>query len=475
MLFNSWAFLGFAAIVLPLYFVLPHRWQNRMLLLASYAFYAAWDWRFCFLLAGSTVLDYSCASAMARRGTRTERRPFLFASLAFNLGALGFFKYFNFFVDSFVELVGQFGLAPSTPVLEIVLPVGISFYTFQTLAYTIDVYRDQETPTRDFTAFALYVAYFPQLVAGPIERSTRLLPQSTKPRRVNKTMISTGLQLMLLGYFKKMGVADAVAPYVDGCFDDPAAHSSLELLFSVYLFALQIYCDFSGYTDIARGLSRLLGIELMLNFKQPYLSRNVTEFWRRWHISLSTWLRDYLYIPLGGNRGGPSATYRNLMLTMLLGGLWHGAAWTFVIWGGLQGLYLAVHRMWMGASRKAEMPPPRTPRQWLGFGVNAVITFHLICLAWIFFRADSVASAIGVIGGISAFDIDTAFLGRAVAFFFFGGVLLLVDWPSWRHDRELPLGDAVPAWRRGLVYATAIAFISFLGESQGAPFIYFQF
>ncbi|NLX14084.1 MAG: MBOAT family protein [Phycisphaerales bacterium] len=325
MVFTSFTFVFFLAVVLPLYYALSHRWQNRFLLVASYVFYGAWDWRFLSLLAISTVVDYLVADRLHRTASMAGKRILLGISLCGNLGLLAFFKYFNFFLDSFNQLSASLGLGQCSWAIHIILPVGISFYTFQTMGYVIDVYRGRQEPARNFLDFALYVSYFPQLVAGPIERAGNLLPAIYRPRKVTPSQIGTGLQLILMGYLKKIAIADAVAPYVNDIFADPAHQSSVRLLLGLYLFAIQIYGDFSGYSDIARGVSRLLGIELMINFKQPYLSANITEFWRRWHISLSTWLRDYLYIPLGGNRKGTSNTYRNLMLTMLLGGLWHGA------------------------------------------------------------------------------------------------------------------------------------------------------
>jgi len=392
MLFNSLTFLVFLAVVLGLYYSLTHRAQNLLLVLASYVFYGAWDWRFLALLWISTVVDYLCALKLAQSQHQPTRRAYMAISVATNLGILGFFKYCNFFVESFADLVGLFGIEANVSLLHVVLPVGISFDTFQTLSYTIDVYRQQISPTRNMIDFAVYVAYFPQLVAGPIERASRLLPQIAKPRRVDQQMISSGAQLMLLGYLKKVGIADSIAPYVEEIFSAPASQSSPELLVGLYLFAIQIYCDFSGYSDIARGVSRLLGIELMVNFKQPYLARNITEFWRRWHISLSTWLRDYVYIPLGGNRGGARRTYINLMLTMLIGGLWHGASWTFVVWGGLHGTYLIVHRLARGRHRDLTFEI-RTPSQFIAYLVATLATFHLVCLTWLFFRAADFSQA----------------------------------------------------------------------------------
>jgi len=290
------------------------------------------------------------------QNTRTGKM-ILWGAIAVDLSLLGFFKYFNFFADSAVRLLQILGFEASPVALQILLPVGISFFTFQAMAYTIDVYWGREKAKYSFPLFALYVSFFPQLVAGPIERSTRLIPELQKKRVIYPEQIYSAFQLMLVGYFKKVFIADGVAPVVNRCFDSAGTVSGLALVFGAWLFALQIYGDFSGYTDIARGVSRLFGIELCLNFRQPYLSSNITEFWRRWHISLSSWLRDYLYIPLGGNRKGKYRPYLNNMITMLLGGLWHGANWTFVVWGGLHGLYLAVHKMMMGNQKFHEWTP----------------------------------------------------------------------------------------------------------------------
>ncbi|MBO7681075.1 MAG: MBOAT family protein, partial [Thermoguttaceae bacterium] len=355
MLFNSFTFPVFLLIVLSLYYCLARRWQNLLLLLSSYLFYAWWDWRFVALLLYVTFVNYlaglKIAEARPKSGgegdalVHSPREKFwLWTAVAISLGLLGFFKYFNFFADSLVHLLNVLGFGATPFALRILLPVGISFFTFQALAYTIDIYRGKETVQRNFPLFALYISFFPQLVAGPIERSTRLIPQLKKRRVVTKEMIASASQLILVGYFKKIFLADGVAPVVNSIFEKPDGLCGLALLMGAYLLALQIYGDFSGYTDIARGVARLFGIELCLNFRQPYFASNITDFWRRWHISLSTWLRDYLYIPLGGNRKGKGRTYRNLMLTMLLGGLWHGANWTFVAWGGLHGLFLMAHK-----------------------------------------------------------------------------------------------------------------------------------
>ncbi|KAA3659381.1 MAG: MBOAT family protein, partial [Calditrichaeota bacterium] len=321
MWFNSWEFLYFLPTVLAIYYNLNRRAQNLWLVVASYFFYGWWDWRFLSLVLASTLVDYFAGLYIQNQQDTGKRKRGLYASLLMNLGALSLFKYFNFFVDSFTALGDSIGLNFNTPVMRLLPPVGISFYTFQTLSYTIDIYRRKQKPVRNFIDFALYVTYFPQLVAGPIERASTLLPQIQKKRIVTLEQFQAGCLLILIGLFKKIALADAAAPLVDEVFANPQAQSSIILLKGLYLFSLQIYCDFSGYSSIARGVSKLIGIELSENFQTPYLAANITDFWRRWHITLSRWLRDYLYIPLGGNRIGKTRTYINLMLTMLIGGL----------------------------------------------------------------------------------------------------------------------------------------------------------
>jgi len=469
MLFNSFDFVVFLALVLVLYRFLGHRSQNRMLLVASYVFYGWWDWRFLSLIALSTVIDFFCAQAIARAPDGFRKKRFLLLSLCSNLGMLGFFKYCDFFVASAAGLLEAFGFAASLPTLNIILPVGISFYTFQTMGYTIDVYRGVQKPATRFDTFALYVAYFPQLVAGPIERSRSLLPQIEHPRTVGASDWAVGVQLMIFGFFMKMCVADGVAPAVDRAFNHPGALAAPEVLLAVYLFAIQIYGDFAGYTHIARGVSRLLGIRLSVNFRQPYLSASITEFWRRWHISLSSWLRDYLYIPLGGNRFGARRTYRNLGITMLLGGLWHGASWNFVIWGGLHGVFLALHRMWNSARQDGPARSGGVPRI-----VRVVVTFHLVCLLWIFFRAQDLAVSGAVLGALLG-PWQAPPLLSALSAAAFLVVVLLLDLAARDHAESLPVRASWAPWQRGLLYASLIAGISFIGETNVRPFIYFQF
>jgi D-alanyl-lipoteichoic acid acyltransferase DltB (MBOAT superfamily) len=401
----------------------------------------------------------------------------LLFSIATNLGILGFFKYFNFFADSFERLIAPFGMQPDFVTLNIILPIGISFYTFQTMAYTIDVYRGKEKPCTNFIDFALYVGYFPLLVAGPIERASNLLPQFAKRRIISPTMFYSGIQLIFWGFFKKIFIADGVAPYVNDCFSNPGVYNSATLLMGAYLFALQIYGDFSGYTDIARGVSRLFGIEASPNFRQPYLSANITDFWRRWHISLSSWLRDYLYVSLGGNRRGKFRTYINLMITMLLGGLWHGAAWTFVIWGGLHGLYLAIHKAFTGKKVNSVETDaaPKTLAQKLIKLLCIFVTFNLVCFAWIFFRADSLNDALVYIARIgSAAGGAKMESGFQTAFAIYLLVVLLIDWLCERKKSEVPV---LPEYAvlRGLVYGCALFLLVFIGANNSDPFVYFQF
>ncbi len=405
--------------------------------------------------------------------------------MAGNLGVLGFFKYFDFFAASFAELLSSVGMSADPPLLDVILPVGISFYTFQTLAYTIDVYRGKIEPSRDLAVVALYVSFFPQLVAGPIERPGRLLGQFERPRLVDASKTASGLFLILLGLFKKIAIADATAHRVDLIFSSAADASWVVLLEGAWLFSFQIYCDFSGYSDIARGAARLFGIDLMRNFNRPYLAANITEFWRRWHISLSTWLRDYLYIPLGGNRNGVFNTYRNLLLTMVLGGLWHGANWTFVIWGALHGVYLSLHKVMLGRQGTApshEQTPRELTARLLG---KRLVTFHLVLVAWIFFRATTAASAVqylaGILslrGGVDAVLRDPygtlSLLRRTAAVVFYGALVLGADLPRHRKGRR----EALSAWRgpiRGAAYATMVLLMILLQPDNETPFIYFQF
>jgi D-alanyl-lipoteichoic acid acyltransferase DltB (MBOAT superfamily) len=473
--FNSLQFALFLPVVWVAYWAIgKRRPQNVLLLLASWFFYAMWDWRFLGLMWLTTVVDFGVGRYLAHHDDERSRKIAFTISLVLNLTVLGFFKYFNFFVDSASELLTSVGLENSQPTLQILLPIGISFYTFHGISYTFDVFRRDIEPADDFLDFAVFVAYFPQLVAGPIGRAQIQLPQFENERpRLTWDQARSGMALILLGLFKKVVIADAIAPYVNEAFTNADSASWATLVAGAYGFALQIYGDFSGYSDIARGTSRLFAIELPLNFEQPYLSRNITVFWRTWHISLSNWLRDYLYIPLGGNRGSAFGTYRNLMLTMLIGGLWHGAAWTFVAWGGLHGLYLCVHRAYQerfGVSPVYNRPGRFTVREI----VPAVITFQFVCLAWIFFRAESFTQAFDVISGIFTLrgsGIDGAFLAMLVLLL---AVSTWIDLAQRNRATQTPMLALNPA-AQGALYGVFIVAIILFSGAEHVPFIYFQF
>jgi alginate O-acetyltransferase complex protein AlgI len=473
MVFNSLEFVVFFVIFYALYRVLPHRPQNWLLLLSSYYFYAAWDWRFLGLLIASTVVDYSVALYLDRPHTQAHRRRVLWISIAFNLGVLGFFKYYGFFADNLQAMLSAVGIGVSLPTLHVILPIGISFYTFMTLSYVIDVYRREIAPTRDLLNFAVFVAFFPHLVAGPILRAASLLPQIAGPRAATRQQLWDGAWLVGWGLVKKVFVADNLAPVVEAVFRNPHA-SGFEVLIGVYAFAFQIYGDFSGYSDIARGLSKWMGIELNLNFLFPYFVRSPQEFWRHWHISLSTWLRDYLYVPLGGNRGSRWLTYRNLMLTMVLGGLWHGAAWPFVIWGVYQGVLLVAYR-WVGEQWKASTWLASLERP-LWKVAGWLVMFHLTCYGWLIFRADSAATICRMTEALLAgwSRPSPAAFGHAWQLLFYAGPLVAVHaWEAWRNDL-----DAVPKLPLVARYAVCVALVYLtvlFGEFGGSQFIYFQF
>jgi alginate O-acetyltransferase complex protein AlgI len=378
--FNSLVFALFLPVVLGAFWFGPRRWRTGVLLLASYVFYGWWDFRFLGLILISTIVDYVVGLRLFDSSSERRRKSWLFLSIAVNLGILGSFKYLGFFVESAASLLAEIGVDTGQTLLSLVLPVGISFYTFQTLSYSIDIYRRELEPERNLARFALFVAFFPQLVAGPIERAKRLLPQLKDfPNRPQEVNWSGALALILRGLFRKVVIADGVAPIVNEVFSKPEAYVGLTVAVGILAFSIQIYGDFAGYTDIARGVAKLFGVDLMVNFRSPYSARGFSDFWRRWHISLSTWLRDYLYIPLGGSHRGRLRTYINLMATMLLGGLWHGAGWGFLLWGLLHGAYLVIERLWRGAHAG----------QWL----PASIVFSIVTLTWIPFRAISIGRA----------------------------------------------------------------------------------
>ena len=468
MLFIEPRFIGFFVIVFAAHWALrPSTLRKAWLLAASYLFYAAWDWRFLSLIIASTLIDYTAGVLMSRPLSVGRRKACLMLSLVGNLGILGFFKYYNFFIDSAVGFTQLIGLPLHANSLNLILPVGISFYTFQTLSYSIDVYRGRLPPTKNLLDLALFVGFFPQLVAGPIVRAADFLPQLRTPRVFSAVQLRACLMLFLIGFIKKACISDNLAPIVDAYFAAPGNYSATSAWIAVVFYAVQIYCDFSGYSDMAIACANLLGYRLCVNFNFPYLAANITEFWHRWHISLSSWLRDYLYIPLGGNRGSKIFTYRNLMLTMLLGGLWHGASWNFVIWGGLHGLALIAHKEWcrLKALRPGwwSLPPIASP----------MLTFYWVCVAWIFFRAADFHSAAVVLKAFVLFQADGAQnLGLDMVWMF--PCLALVHWVTYKGffiERLRSLADWAFAAGYGFVSTLAITIV----PSNYHPFIYFQF
>lgn len=476
MLFNSFIFLIFLAAVIPIYFSLPKHWRKYFLILASYVFYGYWDWRFCALILLSTLVDFYAARMIYRKVSLKEKKAYLLLSVIVNLGILASFKYFQFFIDSFAPLAGIFGGNLDFLHLNIILPIGISFYTFQTMAYTIDVYRGKIKPTNNLADFALYVSFFPQLVAGPIERAGHLLPQIEILGRPTAEQVKTGVILIVTGMFKKVMIGDTTGRIVDNIFASPGFYKSDEILMALVLFSIQIYADFSGYSSIARGTARLFGVELMRNFEQPYLSSNITEFWRRWHISLSSWLKDYVYIPLGGNRKGELRTYINIMITMILGGLWHGANWTFVVWGGLHGLYLCIHKLMLGKRKIKERFEYTSFSSLLKFFSKVILTFLLVLFTWLFFRAEDFSQAFFIMGKFINWESGefTLRFFRITSIFMF--VVLIMDVLEYytRKHSFVALIKAVPV-RYAVLTAVMLVTLLYMFQSEPNPFIYFQF
>lgn len=446
-----------------------NRQRKLVLLVASYVFYAAWDWRFLSLILFSTTIDF--VAGLRIHASDRGRKGWLWLSLGVNLGVLGLFKYCDFFLASAARLIEPLGFETGT--LQIILPVGISFFTFQTMSYTIDVYRRKLAPVRNFADFALFVSFFPQLVAGPIVRAAHFLPQLQSRPRWRNVHVRRNLQLLLAGFIKKACIADTIAMHVDDVFSEPVLYTATAIWIAVLLYAIQIYCDFSGYTDMAIACAGLLGYDLGKNFDFPYLATNLADFWRRWHISLSSWLRDYLYIPLGGSRGAAWKTARNLMLTMLLGGLWHGAAWTFVAWGGLHGLGLMAHRLF--AKRLATQQ--RTALRLGGRILATTFTFYFVCCAWIFFRAQSFGDAFVMLRGFVLFRSAGEWTLEPTLLLLIAG-LATAHWLS--SQRALTrlgawLDTHAPAPLFATGYGVAVALALGFVPLRTAPFIYFQF
>ncbi len=482
MLFNSIDFAVFLPIVFILYWFVANRnlkLQNLLIVAASYLFYGWWDWRFLFLVLFSTIVDYSVGIGLLKQENKTIRKILLWTSITVNLGFLGFFKYYNFFLDNFVGAFSFFGREISANSLNVILPVGISFYTFQTLSYSIDVYKRKLVPTKDFIAFSAFVSFFPQLVAGPIERATNLLPQFYTKRSFDYSKAVDGMRQILWGLFKKIVIADNCATFANLIFNNSAEYSGSTLVLGALFFSFQIYCDFSGYSDIAIGTSRLFGFNIMRNFNFPYFSRDMAEFWRRWHISLSTWFRDYLYIPLGGSHGGIWMNIRNTLIIFIVSGFWHGANWTFIVWGALNGIYFLPLLLTKNNRKNLDVVAHGRFLPDIKDLSKMLLTFGLTLFAWIFFRANDIGHALSYISEIFSGSLFTIpdFDGKVRAFttLILIGIFVLFEWNG--REGQYAISNLGLKWfkpvRYAMYYAIIIAIFWFGGEEQ--QFIYFQF
>jgi alginate O-acetyltransferase complex protein AlgI len=482
MLFNSLEFLIFLPTVFLLYwFVFQRnlRVQNLLLLISSYIFYGWWDYRFLSLIFLSTIVDYFVGLKIHGSDDKKKKKSYLWISILFNLGLLGFFKYFNFFIDSWIDLLGAIGYEQqSTWTLNVILPVGISFYTFQTMSYSLDIYHGKLKPTKDFISFASFVSFFPQLVAGPIERASNLLPQILNYRIFKYEQGVQGLRLILYGMFKKVVIADSLAPHVDTIFENYATLNGGVLLLGLIYFSFQIYCDFSGYSDIAIGTSKLFGFELMSNFKFPYFSRDIGEFWRRWHISLSTWFRDYLYIPLGGSKGGKWLSIRNIFIIFIVSGFWHGANWTFIMWGLIHAmLYIP---LFLRGKNRQYTTSVVAEGKWLPsfkelFQMGS--TFFFTMIAWVFFRSENIISAFNyLIFTFAKFELPNQNRSEVI----FIVIIIFCDWLNRINERNIFSIDIFKS-KTGKLFLWSIYYIMFslilflFIKNRQPEFIYFQF
>lgn len=480
MLFNSITYFYFIVLVFIVYWWLLRRnlrLQNLFLFIASYCFYGWWDVRFLALIFISSLVDFVVGRSIFKQTDKRKRRHLLWLCMSINLGMLGFFKYYNFFIDSFSSLITQFGFQPGTHTLQIILPVGISFYTFQSLSYSIDIYRGKIKPTNDFISFMTFVSFFPQLVAGPIERASDLLPQFLKERTFNSERMASGFRFILYGLFKKMVIADRLAYFVNHIYSSADKQDGTTLLIATFMFGFQIYCDFSGYSDIAIGSARLLGFDLMQNFRTPYLANSFKDFWHRWHISLSSWFRDYVYIPLGGNRVSQSRWIVNILLTFTISGLWHGASLTFIIWGFLHGLLLILENL------TSKITSIAARFSWAGY----IITFLTVNIIWVFFRADSLDQSISILSSFKTLNFE--FVSKGLDLFSGNNefreylISILVSFPLFilmeiligktDFDQLIQSKNTILRWSIYLIFAYLILFF---GVLNAAPeFIYFQF
>ncbi|WP_340202350.1 MBOAT family O-acyltransferase [Ascidiimonas sp. W6] len=483
MLFNSVEFFIFLPIVFVLYWFVFNKHlkaQNILVLVASYFFYGWWDWRFLFLIFLSTVVDYLVGLKIFHSDNQSIRKRWLAVSVAFNVGLLGFFKYFNFFVDSWIDMLDALGMPTgSTWTLQVILPVGISFYTFQTMSYSFDIYYKKLTPTRDFISFAAFVGFFPQLVAGPIERASNLLSQITNKRHFNYEQIVAGLKLILWGLFKKLVIADGIAPIVDDVFANYADYPASSLVLGVTLFSFQVYGDFSGYSDIAIGTAKLFGVELMSNFKFPNFARNVAEYWQRWHVSLSTWFRHYLYIPLGGSRVGKLKSVRNIIIIFLVSGFWHGSNWTFIFWGGIHALFY-IPVFLMGRNR-IYMGNVVAQNRWFPSMIELLqmfLTFVIVTFSRVFFRSASLTDSFGFLNQIftdfryEAYAHPSGY--RMIDYYILIALFLLYEFRI-RKDERSPFKFKSPVVRFIVYSIVLLLILMFYDSSFDRSFIYFQF
>jgi len=483
MLFNSLNFAIFLPIVFILYWFTTKgnlKLQNILLLVSSYFFYACWDWRFMFLLIFSTLLDYYTGIKIHEATNQRKKLFWLWVSIGVNLGFLGVFKYYNFFAESFAEGLSLLGFKANLGSLQVILPVGISFYTFHGLSYVLDLFKNRIKPERNFIDYSVFVSFFPLLVAGPIERATHLLPQILKKREFDYSKAVDGLRQILWGLFKKIVIADNCAEYANTIFNNSADYSGSTLVLGALFFTFQIYCDFSGYSDIALGTARLFGIELLRNFAFPYFSRDIAEFWRRWHISLSSWFKDYLYIPLGGSKGGMWMKIRNTFIIFLVSGFWHGANWTFIVWGFLNALYIMpsivfnTNRTHLDIVAKGKYLP--TINEFLAIW----LTFSLTVFAWIFFRAANVTHAFSYISEIFSGSLFTIphfpGIGKAVLVVFLTGIFLIIEWLGREQQYAFKIISNIRLLHfRVILYYAVILSILFFGNFSENQFIYFQF
>ena len=476
MLFNSLHFAGFFIVVTIIYFALPHKYRWFLLLSASCYFYMAFVPVYILILGFTIVIDYF-AGIFLEKTTGRRKKWFLIASLIANIGVLAIFKYYNFLNDNITTILHGIGYQNPVPYLSILLPIGLSFHTFQAMSYTIEVYRGNQKAERNFGIYALYVMFYPQLVAGPIERPQNLIHQFYEKHYFEINRITAGLKQMLWGFFKKLVIADRLAIYVNAVYNNPAEHSGITLLVATVFFAFQIYCDFSGYSDIAIGVARIMGFKLMTNFNRPYLSRNIAEFWKRWHISLSTWFRDYLYFSLGGNRVAVPRWYLNLFLVFLISGLWHGANWTYVIWGSINGIYLVFAIIIQPLKEKFNKFTGLNKFPVINGFFQILITFILANFAWIFFRANSLSDALMIIRKIFSFSGTLYYENPSIILYSVFGILFLLafELKEEYYKGEINLLNNKSPVIRNLSYAFLILVILMIGVFDGGEFIYFQF